>query len=197
MLRIRIWQVEWQTISILVFSPLSAPSPFFIFLFAEVWATCFWLKGFSSVPCAPMVHSSLRSDQVLQWKLSLKLRRVWDEWVVLVWSALLPPLSFSLYLLRILLSLIYLLMLQHILFKPSHYLLKLPWVQADNLIPSMFPRGKGALGQPEHCNTLLGVVVQLIKQLHHRRNLVFCPAALILHFHVSTEPIPFILYSPI
>lgn len=47
-----------------------------------------------------------------------------------------PTPKFSLYLvLRIFLSLFYLLMLQHILFRPSHYLLKLPWIQTDNLIP--------------------------------------------------------------
>lgn len=80
-----------------------------------------------------MVLSSLCSDQ---WKLSLELRRGWDEWVVLVWSASLPSLSLSLYLvLRIFLSFFYLLMVQQTLFRSSHYLLKLSWVQTDNLIP--------------------------------------------------------------
>lgn len=60
----------------------------------------------------------------------------------------------------------------------------------------MSPRGKGALGQPEHCSTLLGMVVQLIKH-DQRRKLVFFPDALILHFHFSAESLPFILYSPV
>lgn len=93
MLRTRIWQVEWQTINICVFLLLSAPSPFFLFLLSEVWATCPCLKDFSSLPCAVMVHSSLCSDMGLQWKLSLELRTVWGEWVVLLWRASLPPLN--------------------------------------------------------------------------------------------------------
>lgn len=132
MFRIRIWQVEWQTINILVFLLLSVLSPFFILLLSEVWATWSWLKDFSSVSCAVTVHSSLCSESC-PWS--------WgepgvNEWFWL-WSASLPPLSFSLYLgiyLRILLFLFYLLVLQQILFRPFRNLLKLPRVQTDNLI---------------------------------------------------------------
>lgn len=58
----------------------------------------------------------------------------WDGWVVLSWSH--PPLSFSLYsALRFFLSLFPVLMVQHILFRPSHYLFKSSCTETDNLIP--------------------------------------------------------------
>lgn len=93
-----------------------------------------------------MVLSSLCSGQ---WKLSLELRRGWDEWVVLVWSASLPSLSLSLYLvLRIFLSFIFW------WFSISSLdLLIISWncPEFRQIILSLvLVSKKGALSQPEH-----------------------------------------------
>lgn len=174
------------------------PVPFYVFCFLK-YELLVLVKGLCHLCC----HSAFQSLS-LQWpgateeasteaEESLRM----SEWFS-VWSWLLPPLSFRLYsVLRISLSLFSLLMVQHILSRPSHYLLKSFCIWTDNFIPcppSQVKRGLWpSLNTIVPCwewwcswsNNCITKEIQFSFLLHSSCISIF-----------QLWPIPFILYSP-